>query len=234
MRCLAFVLCFIPLCASAQNLNYHLYTTTSDGVGADATVGTAGSTSGTSSSLSVRNNVHTTHWRIAYLRFDLRQFKRNKANLANVRRPVQAFLALNVCGKHPMMYKGWTFNVYGLKEKAKYGQNSLNEMWDERAINWENAPANAPRHGGGAHGKEKVAGGLLQEHVVHLGVFRTPRHRNGRVVFSSPELLKFIAKDKNRIVTLIITRIENDDNPISFSTKESKGKNAPMLALRGE
>ncbi len=112
-----------------------------------------------------------------------------------------------------------TYSVYGLVD-GHPGEN-----WDEGTITWNNAPGNSV----------SSAGGLLPGDVMFLGAFtlNVPTMALGAPVsFSSPELLDFVQRDTNGVVTLILTRLERNFSIEYFASRESPDLPPPSLELR--
>jgi hypothetical protein len=82
-----------------------------------------------------------------------------------------------------------TFAVYGVTDDEL-------DNWDEKTIEWDNAPANGP--GGAGVDLKKAA--LLGRFVVEQGV------QQGTFGVEGEALTQFLKKDRNGLVTMIIVR----------------------------
>jgi hypothetical protein len=111
-----------------------------------------------------------------------------------------------------------TFTVYGLTDESLDG-------WDERALRWQNAPANRP---GGAE--------LDPERVVRLGSFEIQQGvASGTRSVSGPALVDFLKRDTNGLVTLILVRDTpgsgRNDLVHGFANKQHPSLPPPTLKL---
>jgi hypothetical protein len=82
-----------------------------------------------------------------------------------------------------------TFTVYGLTDETL-------DDWGEAELRWRNAPANRP--GGTALDADKV---------VRIGSFTIPEgEQTGTRTVGGPELVQFLKRDTNKLVTVIVVR----------------------------
>lgn len=191
--------------------------TTAQGKGADTSVrggSYAARNFGTLPVLKVCNLENLEHARKAYVRFDLSLLPQA------VKGAKSAAITLTVAPaelKSPAD-KNWTFTVYGLKD-------GTNDEWGEGAISWNNAPASDPQSASG-----------VTADAVALGTFTItgPGQPGTTVTVSSPELLKFLQSDTDRLATVIIIRNDEGDTGSSnvvhtFASKESADLAPPTL-----
>lgn len=192
--------------------------TTATGNGADATV--SGNSSGSSTSFAVSRSNFSQK---AYLRLDV-----SELNLDNLE---AAALSLEQTG-NSVFVRDFTLNVFGLIE-ADYGDNVLDEQWDEASINSANAPGNGPSNGGPFDPQVTDSAGVLSEFTTYLGQVQTRQRINDTLVLNTPALVDFLKSDTNGVVTLIITREEFSGNSglvARFTSKEGSGA-APTLQV---
>ena len=167
--------------------------------------------------LRVRNTGDLGNARKSYLRFDL-------ASLPNaIKQATSARLSLQLApseGNSPAD-RVWTFEFYGLKD------GSAGENWDEKTVNWNNAPANVATSARGLATDAALLGTFT---VKGTGV-------PGQVVqLSGPELLKFVQSDTNGEVTFVLTRREAGEAPKEdvmhiFASKEYATTAPPVLSV---
>lgn len=207
---------------SAQAAPTHI--TTAQGKGADSSIrggDYANRAFGNLDILRVRNTADLRDARKTYLRFDL-------AGLKDAKTATGAALNLTIApaeGSSPAD-KEWTFRVFGLRDATE------SENWNETTLSWANAPAMVPS-----------SSFQTTEEALPLGTFILKGKGNvGETVsFSSPELLNFVKSDTNGVVTLIVSRVErnedNSDNVVHiFAAKEHAQLAPPSLtvAFNGE
>ncbi len=167
--------------------------------------------------LRVRNTADLGNARKSYVRFDLASLP------APAKNATSATLGLQLApseGKSPAD-RVWTFNVYGLKD------GSAGENWDEKSVNWNNAPANVA-----------TSPLDLTPDTTLLGNFTiTGTGKPGQIVqLSSAALLKFLQSDTNGEVTLILARREAGEAPEEdvmhiFASKEYATTAPPVLSV---
>jgi len=126
------------------------------------------------------------------------------------------------------------FNVFGLND------GDAGENWIDGNGGEDNSPAdeitsaNAPgadRRGGADPQRTTLLGTFYVENTIE----HVYNNKKNGVAFSSPELLQFIQKDTNKLVTFIITRQSVSQTRITcFGTKENKDGFAPELKLSAE
>ena len=153
----------------------------------------------------------------AYVRFDLASLPKPAKNATS------ATLGLQLApseGKSPAD-RVWTFEVYGLKD------GNAGENWDEKTVNWNNAPANVA-----------TSPLALSPDATMLGTFTIQGTGvPGQVVqLSSPALLKFLQSDSNGEVTFILARREAGEAPGAdvmhiFASKEYATTAPPVLSV---
>lgn len=82
------------------------------------------------------------------------------------------------------------FNVYALNKEAQ-------EDWDQKTINWKNAPANVIH-----------SGSLLNDsEATIIGTFSIPKgQQEGTCIIKSDQLAQLVKQDTNGIITLVVTR----------------------------
>lgn len=210
--------------------------TTADGDGADTHIEMGDGKDknfGASERIQIRNSIHSTQWRKAYLRFDLdrghdKKGKRKKVGKNSID---SVKLVLDIVTEHPATIENWTFRVYGLKESPSYGVDKLESDWDEGKhtgdkagkgdITWENAPANVTNYG------EKVE----EKFTVDLGTFKTQAGKKGLVEFSSDALKEFLKEREEDEITLIIVRETKGNNLLTIASKEGKEGKPPALVV---
>ncbi len=192
--------------------------TTADGNGADSYVeyrsdqtSAANANYGTSTTVQTKNAgpnpegnsypVGAELSRKTYLRFDLSSL------------PEESFeavlLKLTATGSDGTLH---TFNVYGLNDDLDA------DNWSETAVTWNNAPANDD-----SLGAVDLAEATFLGDVAGVTAGST-------LAFGTQELHDFIAADTDKLVTLIITRANNDPNFASAS-HSFYSKEAGDLAL---
>jgi ferric-dicitrate binding protein FerR (iron transport regulator) len=109
------------------------------------------------------------------------------------------------------------FGVYGLTNEAL-------DDWSENGLTWENAPA-------------ATSTGLDPAQARLLGTFTIRRGAApAQVQFSSPELLRFLQVDKNRLATFVLIR-ETGESEVqglvhAFAAKEHPTARPPTLRLK--
>ena len=191
--------------------------TTSDGAGADAFIqngSIAGDTSndnfGASSQLNVKNSVSATALdRKSYMRFDL----------SSLAAPIDtASLELTTAAVLEQSTFPWTIRVWGLDD------GHTGETWSESGITWNNAPANT------------ASGADLSSDAQLLGTFTVVGEGTAGQLheFSSPNLTSFLNADTNDLATLILTRVENENQGDGgavqrFASKENSSFAPPTL-----
>ena len=192
--------------------------TTADGNGADSYVeyrsdqtSAANANYGTSTTVQTKNAgpnpegnsypVGAELSRKTYLRFDLNSLGEEEFQAV--------LLKMSVTGADGTNN---TFNVYGLNESEGA------DGWGETAITWNNAPAN-----------DDSLGAVDLAQATFLGDFEGAV-AGTTLTFGSQELHDFIAADTDKLVTLIITRANNDPNFASAS-HSFYSKEAGDLAL---
>jgi hypothetical protein len=109
-----------------------------------------------------------------------------------------------------------TYYVYGLIN-GHTGKN-----WDELTITWNNAPANNQGSGNG----------FLAAEVTFLGSFDLAvlsAEVGDKVTFTSNELINFLQKDTNNLVTLMLTREQRNFSNEHFASKENATLAAPTI-----
>jgi hypothetical protein len=109
------------------------------------------------------------------------------------------------------------FVIYGLLD-------DIQDEWSERDVIWESAPAS-------------LEDGLDPKHVRRLADFEILRGATPeRITVSSPELLRFLKADRNRLATLIIVRetgeYEQQGLVHAFAAKEHPRALPPTLRLK--
>jgi hypothetical protein len=198
--------------------------TTRQGRGADAPVQSGTSKDknfGATPQLMVKKGIAPDYNRKTYLRFDVgTQTAASKS----------ASLTLCVGQAYAVSPsdKVWTFNVYGLHDGAVPQAAILGEDWDEKAITWENAPANDTTSPNGTTADATLLGTFT---IIGKG------NPGDSVSLSSPELTKFVQSDTNGLVTFILTRAEADtkvglDDVVHvFASKEQRTYAPPSLVL---
>jgi hypothetical protein len=111
-----------------------------------------------------------------------------------------------------------TFVLYGVTDEAS-------DDWDERALRWQNAPANRPGRAG-----------LDPDKVVRLGSFELPQgQQSGTRTVGGPSLVKFLRSDTNKLVTFILVRETQGNGPSdlvhAFASKRHPSLPPPTLRL---
>jgi hypothetical protein len=108
-----------------------------------------------------------------------------------------------------------TYNVFGLLD------GNAGEGWGESSITWNNAPGNNTGSGSG----------MLPSQTTLLGTFymSTTLSPGDAVSFSSTGLRDFLAADTNDLVTLIITRQEQNLYNEWIASKENTSYDPPLL-----
>ena len=193
--------------------------TTKIGRGADASVqgGDSATKNFGTNYLWAKNGVSINFARKMYLRFDLTSAQKPLTELekATLR------LTLGAPNGASPDDKEWVFRVWGVPD------GDAGEAWDEKTLNWDNAPLNAA-----------TSGKDLKETAVALGTFSIlGTGKLGDVVtFSSPELATWLQNDRDKMATLVITRdlaeVGAADNVShTFLPKEQSKQPIPTLAL---
>jgi len=197
---------------------------TVDGKGADATVDSGRKDEKLGRDKSLRVKFSTAAQRKAYIRFDLSLLKGRKAKAAR--------LTLEIDTENTGLIRDWTYNVIGLREAASYGQGKLGEDWDETEITYANAPGNDPKSGGGeVDEKSGKYGGVLKDYAIPLGTFKIAAGKRDRYGFTSQALADFVNADTNKMITLVITRVDNHTDVIGFAGKEGGKYQPPTLEM---
>lgn len=125
-----------------------------------------------------------------------------------------------------------TWNVFGIKEVKSYGPGIQGEDWKETELNWNNAPGNSPGESGGAFDFRKASGGGADSaYAQHLGTFQVGPGKALGAFFRTPLLTDFLKKDKNKIVTFIITDVNQNGTPSNAASKEHPKIDAPALYI---
>ncbi|TWT84393.1 FecR protein [Planctomycetes bacterium CA13] len=129
--------------------------------------------------------VHRDQWdRKVYLAFDIESLKGFKLEQAELRLHLVPSGLGYVSGQLDA-----TFQVYGLADESF-------DDWNEKTINWQNAPANDT-------GAASVASGM----TVPLGSFEVRQGvQTGSVSISGDRIREFIESDINGVITLIVVR----------------------------
>lgn len=213
----------------------------SDGVasgnGADARVAAAGGQTlnyGGVQSVPVRNHPTIFHSK-GYFRFDLSALDGDI---------LEAGLDLEISTTNTRLIDDWTYNVFGLIESDNYGDGRLDEMWLEgtrngepseaNELNYSNAPGNGSSGGGVYNDSLNTGGGVDNALTQFLGTFQLEKGKREIIEFQSDALTQLLNDDTNGLVTLIITRVDANNNVISFSSKENTTFSAPALKLAFE
>jgi len=124
------------------------------------------------------------------------------------------------------------WNVFGLKETKDYGSGLLGEDWKESALTWNNAPGHDATQSGGAYDfRRGIGGGADSAYTQHLGTFEIGPGKALGAFFRSPLLTEFFKKDKNKIVTFIITAQTPGAQPSVTASKEHPKIEAPALYI---
>lgn len=136
--------------------------------------------------LLVKNSAveHSNYFRKAYMTFDISSLERGRMRDARLMLTF-APTGLGFASEVPDA----TFAVFGLLDEA-------DDHWREADLRWENAPANHP--GGNRVDPAKT---------VRLGTFEIAQGLlSGTRVVGGPELVDFLQRDTNQLVTLILVR----------------------------
>ena len=159
---------------------------------------------------------HERNRRKAWLTFDLQRVDKTAIT--------ESELALSIQPSglgYASMVPDSTFAVYGLLDE------SADESWRERSLNWENAPANVVDHGFRLQ-EDKVQ--LLGEFTVEQGVSSGVRSVEGG------ELTDFLLSDTNGLVTFIVVRITDESGGHglvhAFASAEHPVAMPPTLRLK--
>ncbi|GAA0725955.1 hypothetical protein GCM10009430_32390 [Aquimarina litoralis] len=213
---------------------YNLSRSTSYGKGADATIKAANKSKnnfGGDSDLQSREHPGIFDNKI-YLRFDISDIDR-KVNFSE--------LNIEISTKNQRLIQEWEFNVFGLKELSSYGENKLNEFWAEgnkkdqlsnrNEINYDNAPGNILSGGGIYNSNNNSGGGVDNTKTIFLGKIKSRNGIREILELKSTKLSDLINSDTNGVITLIITRIEKNNNLFSFSSKENTTFSSPTLKI---
>ncbi|MBZ0166182.1 MAG: DNRLRE domain-containing protein, partial [Candidatus Omnitrophica bacterium] len=111
-----------------------------------------------------------------------------------------------------------TYNVYGLNDGV------AGESWNESTITWNNAPGN----------DIASAGGLIGSATTLLGSFDLtfpPTVDGTRISLNTAALLGFFASDTDDLLTLILTRQQQNTSVEYFAAKEDPNRVAPALNI---
>ncbi|MGE0269267.1 MAG: DNRLRE domain-containing protein [Candidatus Omnitrophota bacterium] len=114
-----------------------------------------------------------------------------------------------------------TYNIYGLND------GHAGENWGETTLTWNNAPGN----------DTGSSGGVLNTDVLFIGSFNLnfpPTVDGFRVSLSTPALLNFFNSDTDNLLTLIMTRVQNNTSIEYFTSKEDPLRIAPALNIEVE
>jgi len=202
----------------------------SEGMGADAMVTSVNPTTnhGDSPVLAIKSIDYSI--KKTYLRFDLTRVPEDAQIEA-------AQLVFTTNNNHA---KEQTIEVFGLMdghdgEKWAEGLGGETNSLEE-GINYENAPANALKVGGGENAQSEFSGGVLASDVLHLGSFEVLRKMGiagVTYIFSTTELIDFLNADSKGGVTMILTAIDRQNSQdVGFSSKEDTNRPAPELRLK--
>lgn len=185
---------------------------TETGSGDDAYIVQSKTKGHSSDVLIMVKNSETEHKRKGYLKFDLQ-------NGPSDFKSVALHLSIQPSGYgFSSLVPDSKFTVYGLKD------DSL-DNWNEKTINWLNAPANTDNND---IDKTKLV--LLGSFEVKRGVY------SGIVSLESRELDQFIKKDQNKIATFIIIRNTGEYSSHglvhAFASKRHPTAMAPTLEFK--
>ncbi|NEO82165.1 DNRLRE domain-containing protein [Moorena sp. SIO4G3] len=180
--------------------------TTAAGNGADTFIrGGAHSSknNGTNGQLVVKLDQNSSYNRKTYLRFDLSELNHGIDDVS-----------LNLT----------TVNLHNTKGSIEfYGLNDgVDENWSETKTTWNNAPAN----------QTYSPNLFISNQTTYLGKLRAASLAIGdSFSFNSPELLDFIKRDTDGLVTILVNRAEykSPDSYITFASKESTEYSPPTL-----
>ena len=109
-----------------------------------------------------------------------------------------------------------SYNVFGLVD------GNAGEGWGESSITWNNAPGNDTGSGVGVLSSQAI---LLGTFTMNIGLLSP----GDDVSFSSAALKDFLAADTNDLVTLIVTRQQQNLANEFIASKESTRFNPPAL-----
>ena len=155
--------------------------------------------------------------RKSYIKFDLSKLKGSSFKSVKLRlRAVPTGY-----GSASLIPEEAGFSVYGLTDEDL-------DNWDEKKINWKNAPANVD-----------VANKLKSSKVAKLGGFEFKRSfQDGFVTVSTEDLLNFVKSDSNGFVTFIIVRETGEFHKSglvhAFASKEHPIDSPPTLEFELE
>jgi hypothetical protein len=152
--------------------------------------------------------------RISYLSFDLSDLPLDRIQHSELT------LELQPSGKgFAAQIPDCEFTLYGLA-------NDADDDWDEQKISFQNAPA-----------YDKKTRRLIQDQVIPLGHFQVDRGvATGLRSIRTKDLASFIKQDRNKIITLIIER-DNDETGKqglvnAFASRENPTAAPPRLHLK--
>lgn len=157
-------------------------------------------------------NTESSLRRKSYIKFDLA--KLGTAHVKSVKFKVRAVPA--GYGSASLIPEISRFSVYGITDESL-------DNWDEKTINWENAPVNVKK------GNE-----LDFTKVEKLGQFELKRSVQDKVIIIETEALQnFINSDSNGVVTLVLVRetgeFHNSGMVHAFASKEHPIDAPPTL-----
>lgn len=154
-----------------------------------------------------------------------------KYDLSTVPGPISD-AALQFKVKPPRDKSTQTWNVFGLRELKNYGPGQLGEDWKESELTWNNAPGNLTTEAGGAYDfRRGIGGGADTAYTQFLGSFEVGPGRPLGAFFRSNLLTEFMKKDKNKMVTFVVTAQGRTAEPMVAASKEHPKVEAPALYI---
>jgi hypothetical protein len=203
--------------------------TTADGNGAD-TYGQSNSAYlnnyGGSTGIVVRFSGTGTA-RKGLIRFDLSDLDKDVA---------EAQLELDISTTNTGLIEAWTYNVFGLKdgdpgENWGEGDNDGTTA-DSGEVYYDIIPGTTFQSKGGAFDPNSTnSAGVVVSKVDFLGTFTLRVGVQETITFSSQALADFLNADSDSLVSIILTRVDNSVNSISFASKEDGTYAAPTLRI---
>ena len=174
---------------TAEKMTNTIAISTKDGAGMDQAIDFSKGTKNKHQYFLTVKNTKSELRRKSYIKFDLA--KLGTAQVKSVKFKIRAIPT--GYGSASLIPEVAKFSLYGLTDESL-------DSWDDKKIQWENAPANV-----------KPANKLEDSKVAKLAQFEFKRSfQDGVITLDTEEINSFVKSDSNGLVTFIIVRESNE------------------------